>query len=202
MRKGMAGPGRLQHEVLRHGELVGAFALADAVNAPPCECGTGRPQSPTARTWKQGVPGSYYLLDVEGEVPCLEIAAELPWASHSAVEVWPVLHVTDRAGRTSGRPVTSPSDESPSDDEPLNDKLLRDEPSDDGADRRGPPAGARKVDRRQAVLRRIDPAAPPHRSLSAPAWTRNPSDRNGIRLGRVGAADVDQQALSGCRAGT
>ena len=35
---------------------------------------------------------SFFLLDVSSEKRALEIAAEYPFASHNAVEVWPILH--------------------------------------------------------------------------------------------------------------
>ncbi len=35
---------------------------------------------------------SFFLLDVENEARALELAAEYPFASQNAVEVWPVLH--------------------------------------------------------------------------------------------------------------
>jgi hypothetical protein len=35
---------------------------------------------------------SFFLLDVDSEERALEIAAEYPFASHNAVEVWPILH--------------------------------------------------------------------------------------------------------------
>jgi hypothetical protein len=35
---------------------------------------------------------SFFILDCENEAQALEIAAEYPFASHNAVDVWPVLH--------------------------------------------------------------------------------------------------------------
>jgi hypothetical protein len=39
--------------------------------------------------------GSFYILDVEDEAQALAIAAEIPFASQNAVEVWPLLHGGD-----------------------------------------------------------------------------------------------------------
>jgi hypothetical protein len=35
---------------------------------------------------------SWSLVDVENEQRALEMAAEMPFASQNAVEVWPILH--------------------------------------------------------------------------------------------------------------
>jgi hypothetical protein len=35
---------------------------------------------------------SFWLLDAEDEARALAIAAEIPFASRNAVEVWPILH--------------------------------------------------------------------------------------------------------------
>ena len=35
---------------------------------------------------------SYFLLDCESEERALDLAAEMPYASVNAVELWPVMH--------------------------------------------------------------------------------------------------------------
>jgi hypothetical protein len=96
MRKGIADQDAFNTRFFGTGELVGAFGLADAINARTVRVRDGASavtDGPYLET--KEYLASYYLLDVEGEVRALEIAAELPWAWHKAVEVWPVLHVAD-----------------------------------------------------------------------------------------------------------
>jgi hypothetical protein len=96
MRKAIVDQNAFNTRFFATGELVGAFGLADAVNARTVRVRDGASavtDGPYLET--KDYLASYYLLDVEGEVRALEIAAELPWAWHNAVEVWPVLHVAD-----------------------------------------------------------------------------------------------------------
>ena len=76
------------------GELLGAYGLADAVNAK------------LVRRAKDGTPAvtdgpyletkeyiaSFYLLDCESEERARQIAADMPWADEEPAELWPILH--------------------------------------------------------------------------------------------------------------
>ncbi|MBB6471617.1 YciI family protein [Sphaerisporangium rubeum] len=75
------------------GELIGAYGLADAVNARLVRREGGAPavtDGPYLET-KEYV-ASFYLLDVESEERALEMAADMPWADRDPVELWPILH--------------------------------------------------------------------------------------------------------------
>jgi hypothetical protein len=75
------------------GELLGAYGLGDELSARTVRVRDGVPavtDGPYVEA-KEFV-GSFYILDVEDEKRALEVAAEIPWASERAVEVWPILH--------------------------------------------------------------------------------------------------------------
>jgi hypothetical protein len=75
------------------GELLGAYGVADAVQAKTVRVRGGVPavtDGPYLET--KEYLASWYLLDVENEQRALEIAAELPAAASAQVEVWPILH--------------------------------------------------------------------------------------------------------------
>lgn len=75
------------------GELLGAYGLGDELTAKTVRVRDGVPavtDGPYVDA-KEYV-SSFFLLDVHSEERALEIAAEYPFASHRAVEVWPVLH--------------------------------------------------------------------------------------------------------------
>ena len=75
------------------GELLGAYGLADAVNAKLVRRQDGVPavtDGPYLET-KEYI-ASFYLLDCESEERALQIAADMPWADVEPAEVWPVLH--------------------------------------------------------------------------------------------------------------
>jgi hypothetical protein len=75
------------------GELLGAYGNADAVQAKTVRVRDGVPavtDGPYLET--KEYLASWYLIDVENEQRALDIAAELPFASFNAVEVWPILH--------------------------------------------------------------------------------------------------------------
>jgi hypothetical protein len=75
------------------GELLGAYGLADELMAKTVRVRDGVPavtDGPYLEA-KEFV-SSFFLLDVDGEKRALEIAAEYPFASRNAVEVWPILH--------------------------------------------------------------------------------------------------------------
>ena len=75
------------------GELLGAYGLADAVNAKLVRRQDGAPavtDGPYLET--KEYMASFCLLDCENEERALAIAADMPFADRDPVEVWPVLH--------------------------------------------------------------------------------------------------------------
>jgi hypothetical protein len=75
------------------GELLSAFGLGDELTARTVRVRDGVSvvtDGPYLEA-KEFV-SSFFILDVENEARALEIAAEYPFAEHSAVEVWPILH--------------------------------------------------------------------------------------------------------------
>jgi hypothetical protein len=75
------------------GELIGAYGLADAVNAKLVRRERGLPavtDGPYLET-KEYI-ASFYLLDCENEERALQIAADMPWADEDLIEFWPILH--------------------------------------------------------------------------------------------------------------
>ena len=75
------------------GELLGAYGLADAVNAKLVRRADGLPavtDGPYLET--KEYLASFWLLDCEGEERALQIAADMPFADAEPVEVWPILH--------------------------------------------------------------------------------------------------------------
>jgi hypothetical protein len=75
------------------GELLAAYGLGDELTARTVRVREGVPavtDGPYLEA-KEFV-GSFCLLDVEDEARALELAAEIPFASQNAVEVWPILH--------------------------------------------------------------------------------------------------------------
>jgi hypothetical protein len=75
------------------GELLGAYGVADAAQAKTVRVRDGMPavtDGPYLET--KEYLASWWLLDVPDEARALAIAAELPAAGLSQVEVWPILH--------------------------------------------------------------------------------------------------------------
>jgi hypothetical protein len=75
------------------GELIGAYGLADAVNAKLVRRQDGAPavtDGPYLET--KEYLASFYLLDCDSEERALQIAADMPWADEEPVELWPILH--------------------------------------------------------------------------------------------------------------
>ena len=75
------------------GELLGAYGLGDELTAKTVRVREGVPavtDGPYIEA-KEFV-SSFCLLDVENEARALEIAAQMPFASQNAGEVWPILH--------------------------------------------------------------------------------------------------------------
>jgi hypothetical protein len=80
-------------EFRKTGELLGAYGLGDVEQARTVRVHDEMPvisDGPYLETKEH--MGSFCLLDVESEERALEIAARVPSAVFSAVEVWPVLH--------------------------------------------------------------------------------------------------------------
>jgi hypothetical protein len=75
------------------GELLGAYGLADAVNAKLVRRADGVPavtDGPYLET--KEYLASFWLLDCEDEQQALQIAADMPFADVEPVELWPILH--------------------------------------------------------------------------------------------------------------
>jgi hypothetical protein len=75
------------------GELLGAYGLADVVQAKKVAVRDGLPavtDGPYLET--KEFLSSFCLIDVDSEKRALELAAQMPFASFRCVEVWPVLH--------------------------------------------------------------------------------------------------------------
>jgi hypothetical protein len=75
------------------GELLGAYGLADAVQARLVRREDGQPavtDGPYLET--KEYMASFYLLDCENEERALQIAADMPFADTEPVELWPILH--------------------------------------------------------------------------------------------------------------
>ena len=75
------------------GELLGAYGLADAVNAKLVRRADGLPavtDGPYLET--KEYLASFWLVDVEDEERAVQIAADMPFADVDPVEVWPILH--------------------------------------------------------------------------------------------------------------
>ncbi|MDX6742588.1 YciI family protein [Actinocorallia sp. A-T 12471] len=82
---------------MESGELIGAYGLADAVNARLVRRVEGAPavtDGPYLET--KEYMASFYLLDVSSEERAYQIAAEMPIADQEPVEVWPVPHEAPR----------------------------------------------------------------------------------------------------------
>jgi hypothetical protein len=80
-------------EYRQTGELLGAYGLADAVNAKLVRRQDGAPavtDGPYLET-KEYI-ASFYLLDCENEERARQVAADMPWADEEPVELWPILH--------------------------------------------------------------------------------------------------------------
>ncbi|HEY8046545.1 MAG TPA: YciI family protein [Streptosporangiaceae bacterium] len=78
------------------GELIGAYGLADEVNAKLVRRRDGAPaitDGPYLET-KEYI-ASFYLLDCENDERAEQIAADMPWADQDPVELWPIMHESD-----------------------------------------------------------------------------------------------------------
>lgn len=75
------------------GELLGGYGVADADQVKQVRVRNGMP-AVTDGPYLESKEylASWYLLDVPTEARALEIAAELPAATSTQVEVWPITH--------------------------------------------------------------------------------------------------------------
>src|SRR4051812_15858820 len=83
----------LNHELFESGELVGAYGVADQVNAKVVRATGGAPggtDGPPAPA--QEDPGGFTLVDRGSLERALEIAARNPAARYWGVEVRPLMH--------------------------------------------------------------------------------------------------------------
>src|SRR4051812_22565563 len=83
----------LNQELFESGELVGAYGVADQVNAKVVRVAGGAPggtDGPHAEA--QEYLGSFTIVDCDSLERALEIAARTPSARHWGVEVRPLMH--------------------------------------------------------------------------------------------------------------
>jgi hypothetical protein len=91
--KAIAEQDAFNKRYLETGELLGAYGLADAVNAKTVRVRGGVP-AVTDGPYLESKEylASFYLMDCESGQRALELAAEIPFASYNAVEWWPIMH--------------------------------------------------------------------------------------------------------------
>jgi hypothetical protein len=92
-RRAIAAQDAYNKEFMATGELLGAYGLADAVQAKTVAVRDGLPavtDGPFLET--KEYLSSFYVIDVEDEARALDLAAKIPFASFRSVEVWPILH--------------------------------------------------------------------------------------------------------------
>ncbi len=90
--------------LMASGEMVGAYGVADQVQAKQVTVADGVPavtDGPYIEA-KEYI-GSFYVIDVESEERALQIAAEMPSARFRQIEVRPILHEAPTEG-PSGHP--------------------------------------------------------------------------------------------------
>jgi hypothetical protein len=83
----------LHRELQGSGEFVGAWGVADQVNAKRVQLKDGAPvvtDGPYLEA--KEYLGSFDIVDCETEERALEIAARVPWARYGTVEVRPLMH--------------------------------------------------------------------------------------------------------------
>ena len=77
------------------GELILAYGLGDELTARTVKVRNGeRTVTDGPYVEAKEFASSIYVLDCEDEARAVAIAADIPFASFRAVEVWPVLHGT------------------------------------------------------------------------------------------------------------
>ena len=75
------------------GELIGAYGLADEIQARLVRRENGQPavtDGPYLET--KEYLASFWLLDCDSEERAQQIAADMPFADAQPVELWPVMH--------------------------------------------------------------------------------------------------------------
>lgn len=86
----------LNRELFESGELVGAYGVADQVNAKMVRAADGRPvvtDGPYAEA--KEYLGSFTIVDCDSLERALEIAARNPSSRYWGVEVRPLMHEAD-----------------------------------------------------------------------------------------------------------
>jgi hypothetical protein len=73
------------------GEMLAAYGLGDEAQLVVRKDGAPVVSDGPYLETKEYM-ASFYVLDVESRERALEIAADMPWAEHDVVEVWPILH--------------------------------------------------------------------------------------------------------------
>ena len=89
----IAGVNAFNVRYAESGELLGAYGLGDELTAKTVRVRDNVPavtDGPYLEA-KEFV-SSFFLLDCDSEARAIEIVADYPFASYSAVEFWPVLH--------------------------------------------------------------------------------------------------------------
>ena len=79
--------------LMASGEMIGAYGLADQVQAKQVTVAGGVPavtDGPYIEA-KEYI-GSFYVIDVDSEERALQIAADMPSAKFTQIEVRPILH--------------------------------------------------------------------------------------------------------------
>jgi len=92
-RRAIAAQDAFNQEFAATGELLGAYGLADAIQAKTVAVRDGLPavtDGPYLET--KEFLSSFMLIDVDSEERAVQIAAQVPFASVRSVELWPVLH--------------------------------------------------------------------------------------------------------------
>ncbi|MEV4178243.1 YciI family protein [Nonomuraea sp. NPDC049709] len=93
VKEAIEGQDAFNRKYAETGELLGAYGNADAAEVKTVRVRGGVPavtDGPYLET--KEYLASWYLIDVPDERRALEIAAEVPFASVRAVELWPVPH--------------------------------------------------------------------------------------------------------------
>ena len=91
--KAIAAQDAYNKEFLATGELLGAYGLADVLQAKTIAVRDGLP-AVTDGPYLEAKEylSSFYLIDVDSEERARELAAKIPFASYRSVEMWPILH--------------------------------------------------------------------------------------------------------------
>ena len=91
--KVVAETNALQQELRESGEFIGAWGVADQVNAKTVQLRDGAPvvtDGPYLEA--KEYLGSFDIIDCESLERALEIAARVPFARYGSVEVRPLMH--------------------------------------------------------------------------------------------------------------